>query len=141
VLFLLTVLLLDWHDARPYHLVVGLLAFPGMVIAVGWAFRGTRWWLYACTAISSAIVLAYVVWWSIEVFKRYSADSMPGLLRTISVQFLIPRALFQQRIAHGDFLHAMYECYWQIGMPIVQILFVLLLANLIKRPAGNRNLT
>lgn len=126
IFFLATVLFLAWESARPYHFIVGLFAFPGVVIAGAWTVRKGQW-ILASLAISILIVLAYLAWWAIEVLDRYSVDSAPGLLGTISVQFRIPRLLFAQRVAQDDLLGALVEAYWQIGMPVVQLVFIFVL--------------
>jgi hypothetical protein len=128
ILFLITVLLLDWSNARPYHLLVGWLAFPGVIIAAAWSLWKGRW-AFAALAISALTVLSYTASWGIEAYDRYLADPTPGLLGTIAAQVRIPRLLFTHRIAHNDYLGALYEAYWQVGMPVLQLVFVFALVQ------------
>jgi hypothetical protein len=132
ILFLVTVLLLDWSNARPYHVFIGLLAFPGVIIAAGCTLREGRWRL-AALAVSALSVLGYCTSWAIEAYGRYLADPMPGLLGTIAVQVRIPRLLFAHRISQKDYLGALYEAYWQVGMPVLQLVFVFILVQGVKQ--------
>ena len=127
ILFLTVVLIFDWRDVRLHYVSVGLLAFPGILVALGWLVRDGKW-AYASAAMSLLTVIGYCIWWGIEIVERYEADPMPGLLRTVSVQFRIPGALLSQRLSQGDYLVALYESYWQIAMPLLQIAFATLIA-------------
>lgn len=131
ILFLVTILYLGWDNARLYHLAIAVLAIPGVLIAVMWIVRKSKW-SNAALGISVVTVLGYIVWWSIEIFYRF--DSTPSLLETISTQFRIPRLLFEQRLSQDDYLGALLEAYWQLGMPVLQIVFAILIVRGIFRP-------
>jgi len=131
ILFLVTVLYLGWDNARLYHLAIAVLAFPGVLIGVMWILRKSKW-STAALGMSVVTALGYIVWWSIEILYRF--DSTPGLLETISTQFRIPRLLFEQRFAQDDYLGALLEAYWQLGMPVLQIVFVILIVRALFRP-------
>ena len=141
LLFLGVVLLFDWDNARLHHVVVGLLAFPGAIIAVAWTMQ-RRKWAYASMVMSAVTVVGYLVWWGIEVLERYSVDPMPGILRTVLVQLQIPGLLLSKRVSEGDYLLSAYESYWQIAMPLIQLAFVAVLAlgmRSFRQDAGARS--
>jgi len=128
LLFLLAILVLGWDNARPYHVLVGMLAFPGTAIAILWNLRKGKWGI-AALGMSILTVLGYGAWWLIEILDRY--DSSPGLAETVLMQFRIPRLLFKQRLLQEDYSGALLEAYWQLGMPILQVIFLVLIAKAI----------
>jgi hypothetical protein len=133
LLFLLAILFLGWENARSYHVVVGMLAFPGLVIGIVWSLRKNKW-DYVALGMSIVTLLGYFAWWQIEIFDRYSVDSSSRLLDAVAMQLRIPRLLFQQRLVQDDSIGALVEGYWQLGMPILQIIFlVLILGRILHR--------
>lgn len=133
LLFVIAVMLLSWDDARLHHVMVGLLAFPGFIVALVSCIK-KRGWTYAPLTMSAVAVIGYLVWWGIEILERYTIDSASGVFRTALVQLAIPRELFSQRIAQGDYLLASYEVYWQLGMPLLQVCFLILLTRELMLP-------
>lgn len=128
LLFVLATVVLSWHDVRVYQLIVLVIGYLGTCLATMWSVRGGNWSRWCATA-SIAIVVSYLLWWTIEVSGRYAADPTPGALRTISVQVEIWGAILQQQLGRTAYPEAILTAYWLVGMPLAQLvlaLFILL---------------
>jgi len=131
--FLALILYMDWSNARPYNLVVGLLAFPGTVIAALWTLRGGKWALGALT-LSLAVLCGYLYWWSAEIGQRYATDPSPGLTRTMMVQVQIWTGITRVLIGRSEYLNAFCQLYWLALMPLLQLGFLPAIVRSMRRP-------
>jgi len=125
-LFVGVTLALSWRDVRVYQLVVVAIGYVGSCFALAWALRDGEW-VRASMLASFAVVLSYMLWWVLEISVRYSYDSTPGALRTVLAQFQIWTGMIGQRIDQSQYLGALLEFYWLIGMPLVQLVFGLIM--------------
>ena len=112
-----------WSDAAPLYLFIAFMGFVGLITAVMWILRGTNW-IYGALASSLAVLIAYGLWWAVDIGTRYEADPHPGLLRTITVQVEIWLSLARGLIGRSHYLYAFCQLYWGILMPLIQLAFL-----------------
>lgn len=136
IMQLVAILVLGWDNARSHHIIVALLVLPGTVVALGLLAQRTVRWVLAGIVSTSAVLLAYIAWWAIEIGGMHLSGALPSLADAVSMQLKIPFALFSQRLAQRDFLHGVLEAYWQVGMPALQILFLILFSELLRTSHG-----
>jgi hypothetical protein len=122
LLYCAAVLYLDWTNAQLSHVLLGLLAFIGAAVALGWvAFPGRT--AYACLLLSFVIVISYCVWWGSQVLGRHAAEPSIGLIRELGLQGSMWALMFEHSWSAGNYLGALAQAYWNFGMALTQILF------------------
>lgn len=131
IAFVATVLYLDWGSARPHHVVVGILAFPGALAALFWILKGGKW-VYAAGVFTAALLLGYVTWWGIEISRL---ESLGSFWSRIWIQMRIHTGVPSEYLAKSHYAEAAAQVYWLILMPLVQLACLPLLYMLLPRRA------
>src|SRR5690349_13669842 len=130
MLYASTVLYLDWSNARVLHVLLGVWAFVGALLALAWLFRPGRL-SYTCAIASVVLLIAYGAEWTAQIHSHYLADPSRGLLFDVGLQARIWNRLFEHRWSAGNYLGAISEAYWLWGMVLAQVMLAaaLLLPN------------
>jgi hypothetical protein len=131
LLFVATVLYLDWSNARVLHVLLGVWAFVGVALAIAWLVWPGRL-VYACVVASVVLLAAYAAEWTLQIHSHYIADPSLGLLGGVGIQALIWIRIFEHRWSAGNYLGAISEAYWLWGMVLTQL--VLAAALLLPNP-------
>jgi hypothetical protein len=130
-LFALAMVALDWRDAAPIHQTILVFGLIGFAFAVAWLIRGGRW-KYACLATSIVLLASYGVWWFVELLNHYRADPQSGLSGALALHVQIWASLLRKRFADGFWLGGAAEFYWLVGMPIIQVVVVVVMVRSLK---------
>lgn len=140
LLFALTVLALDWHDAALIHQAILAVGLVGFAFSVVWSIRGGRW-KYACLATSITLLAGYGVWWFVELVNHYMADPSSGLTGALALHLKIWASVLQKRFADGFGFGGAAEFYWLIGMPVIQAVVVAVMVRSLKTRESTKPMT
>jgi hypothetical protein len=121
--FVAVVLLLDWGNARPHHVITALLAFPGALVGLAWAYKGGRW-VYAASVMTAAILVAYLAWWAIEIARLRAIDPSDSLWDDVWLHVKVHLTLPGVYLSRSKYLDAALMLYWITLMPVLQAAFV-----------------
>ena len=121
--FLAVVFLLDWSNARAHHVIAGLLALPGVAVALLWVLRGGRW-VFGASAMTAAILLAYVAWWIVETMRLQSIDPSDSVWSDMWLQVWVQLHIPGVYLARSKYLDAAVTLYWYTLMPLVQVTYI-----------------
>lgn len=135
VLFAFSIAMLDWHDAHIGHKILVAIALVGLGFAVIWLVRGGTW-IYTCFATSTSLVFAYLVWWIADIADFYSTSPQLGLLSAVELKGQLWLGLLKRRFADGFPVEGLSEFYWLVGMPIVQVVVLIIMARVLRQPTN-----
>jgi hypothetical protein len=135
MLFAFSIAMLDWHDAHIGHKIIIAMAFVGLAFAAMWFVRGGRW-IYACFVTSMSLVAVYLLWWIADVADFYSVSPQLGLLSAIELKGQLWLGLLKKRFADGFLVGGLSEFYWLVGMPLVQLVVVVIMGRFLRQSTG-----
>jgi len=130
VLYSATVAYLDWSNSSLPHVLLGLMAFVGALLALLWLVLSGRL-SYACVGFSLVLIAVYAIEWTGQINYRYEAGLHQNLIQEVGFQGRMWSAMFLHRWNAGDGVGALAEAYWMFGMALVQLVVVgfMLIAN------------
>ena len=124
LLFLIAVDTLNWDNAKPMHVLLGALVFPGTLVSAIWLVRPGRW-VFGALLMSSITVLLYLYWWGMSISASHAADPTPGLLHEIASYFQFRLQFIKQLFSRSHHLLAASQLYWLLLMGFVQAAFLI----------------
>ena len=120
-----------WSSAPPLYLFIGFLALTGTLCAVLWIAQSPKW-VHGALGCSTALVSAYVLWWAIDIGRRYTAGLGLGLLESALLQVEIWVGMARSLIGRSHYLYAFSQLYWGLLMALVQLAFLPTLVRSLK---------
>lgn len=132
VLFAFSIAMLGWHDARVGHQIIVAVGLVGLASAAIWFARGGRW-IYACLLTSISLVVGYLIWWIADIADFYTVSPQLGLLSAVQLKVQLWLGLLQKRVADGFPVSGLSEFYWLVGMPLVQLVVVVMTARSLRQ--------
>jgi hypothetical protein len=127
--FLFVVLYLDWSGAKAHHVVAGLFAFPGVVVASLWCVWAGRM-AYAAVFITAAFLVSNIVWFHFDAGGLGELDSLGQRIWT---QLRIHAAIPREFLARSQYTTAVALLYWFLLMPLLQLILLPALVRALPR--------
>jgi len=134
-LFLLVVVLMDAAWSAPIHVLKAAIGLIGIAVSLALLYRQRAWTLTASAMLAATVVLVYAAELLFRVSSYRAADPEAGWLTTLWLKLWTSYAAPLKLAHEGSVGRAIGELYWNLGMPLVQIIIlpVLVFQYRIKR--------
>jgi hypothetical protein len=128
ICFALIILSLQAAWSSPLNALKSVIGLIGVVTSVALIYRPRTWPLVICIVLGAVLLLLYAVEFGARVESYTAVDPQFGVPATVwqklSTSFVAPMKV----IENGFLLRGLGELYWNLGMPLLQLILLALFA-------------
>ena len=137
-LFLLVIVFLDAVWSAPIHILKAAIGLLGVAVSVALLYRQRRWPIVASAVLAAILLLVYASEFGLRASSYKGVAPETSWLATVWLKVLTSYAAPLRLAEEGFVGRAAGELYWNLGMPLLQLIILALLIGQYRLKRGSQ---